>query len=47
MMKVPESEMVDVSMLPIEEFIKVETGNHFPSYRVWRGENEHVKRSSS
>ena len=38
MMKVPESEMVDVSMLPIEEFIKVETGNRFPSYRVWRGE---------
>ena len=36
MMKVPESEMVDVSMLPIEEFIKVETGNRFPSYRVWR-----------
>jgi hypothetical protein len=38
MMRIPESEMADVSMLPTEEFIKVETGRRFPSYRVWRGE---------
>jgi hypothetical protein len=38
MMRVPESEMADVSMLPTEEFIKVETGRRFPSYRAWRGD---------
>ena len=38
MMRIPESEMADVSMLPTEEFINVDTGRRFPSYRVWRGE---------
>ena len=38
MMRIPESEMADVSMLPTEEFVKTSTGNRFPSYRVWRGE---------
>ena len=38
LLRVPESEMSDVSLLPTEEFIKVETGNRFPSYRVWRGD---------
>ena len=38
MMKIPESEMADVSMLPTEEFVKTSTGNRFPSYRAWRGE---------
>jgi len=38
LLRVPESEMADVSLLPTEEFIKIETGNRFPSYRVWRGD---------
>tara|TARA_R100000742_G_C4277722_1_gene99850 strand:+ start:89 stop:598 length:510 start_codon:yes stop_codon:yes gene_type:complete len=35
-MKVPESEMADVSMLPVEEFIDTKIGTQYPSYKVWR-----------
>ena len=38
MMRVPESEMADVSMLPTEEFVTPPNNKRFPSYRVWRGE---------
>ena len=34
-MRIPESEMAEVSLLPTSKFINND-GNDFPPYRVWR-----------
>ena len=35
-MRVPESEMADVSLLPTAKFVNTSTGVDFPDYKVWR-----------